>query len=45
VRRALIPLLALACGLTVANLYYSQPLLDLIADAFGVSEGAARPTR
>jgi len=41
VRRALIPLLALACGLTVANLYYSQPLLDLIADAFGVSEGAA----
>ncbi|WP_433373984.1 MFS transporter [Actinoplanes sp. CA-142083] len=40
-RRALIPLLALACGLTVANLYYSQPLLDLIADAFGVSEGAA----
>ena len=41
VRRALIPLLALACGLTVANLYYSQPLLDLIADAFGVTEGAA----
>lgn len=40
-RRALIPLLALACGLTVANLYYSQPLLDLIADAFGVGEGAA----
>jgi predicted MFS family arabinose efflux permease len=41
VRRALIPLLALACGLTVANLYYSQPLLDLIADAFGVTQGAA----
>lgn len=40
-RRALIPLLAVACGLTVANLYYSQPLLDLIADAFGVTEGAA----
>ncbi|MFF5291926.1 MFS transporter [Paractinoplanes globisporus] len=40
-RRALIPLLALACGLTVANLYYSQPLLDLIAGAFGVSQGAA----
>ncbi|WP_433300362.1 MFS transporter [Actinoplanes sp. CA-030573] len=41
VRRALIPLLALACGLTVANLYYSQPLLDLIAGNFGVSQGAA----
>jgi predicted MFS family arabinose efflux permease len=41
VRRALIPLLAVACGLTVANLYYSQPLLDLIAGDFGVSEGAA----
>jgi predicted MFS family arabinose efflux permease len=33
--------LATACGLTVANLYYSQPLLDLIAGAFGVSQGAA----
>jgi predicted MFS family arabinose efflux permease len=41
VRRALIPVLATACGLTVANLYYSQPLLDLIAHAFGVSQGAA----
>ncbi|MEU4238641.1 MFS transporter [Actinoplanes sp. NPDC026619] len=40
-RRSLTVLLALACGLTVANLYYSQPLLDLIADAFGVSQGAA----
>ena len=33
--------LAIACGLTVANLYYAQPLLDLIAGAFGVSQGAA----
>ncbi len=33
--------LAAACGLTVANLYYAQPLLDLIADDFGVSRGAA----
>jgi predicted MFS family arabinose efflux permease len=33
--------LAAACGLTVANLYYSQPLLDLIADTFGVGQGAA----
>ena len=40
-RRALTFVLALACGLTVANLYYSQPLLDLIADSFGVSQGAA----
>ncbi|GIE07279.1 MFS transporter [Paractinoplanes durhamensis] len=40
-RRSLIFVLAVACGLTVANLYYSQPLLDLIADAFDVSQGAA----
>jgi predicted MFS family arabinose efflux permease len=41
VRRPLIFVLAMACGLTVANLYYSQPLLDLIAGTFGVSQGAA----
>ncbi|MET0424426.1 MAG: MFS transporter [Actinoplanes sp.] len=40
-RRALTFVLAAACGLTVANLYYSQPLLDLVAEAFGVSQGAA----
>lgn len=40
-RRVLTLVLAIACGLTVANLYYSQPLLDLIAHAFGVSQGAA----
>lgn len=40
-RRALTVVLAIACGLTVANLYYSQPLLDLISHAFGVSQGAA----
>ena len=40
-RRALTFVLALACGLTVANLYYSQPLLDLVAGTFGVSQGAA----
>ena len=33
--------LAVACGLTVANLYYSQPLLELIAQSFHVSRGAA----
>jgi predicted MFS family arabinose efflux permease len=39
--RAITLVLAVACGLTVANLYYSQPLLDLIAGSFDVSQGAA----
>jgi predicted MFS family arabinose efflux permease len=39
--RSLTVVLAVACGVTVANLYYSQPLLDLIAGTFGVSQGAA----
>ena len=34
-------LLAVACGATVANLYYAQPLLDTIAQALGVSSGTA----
>ncbi|MFI7587481.1 MFS transporter [Spongisporangium articulatum] len=33
--------LALSCGLTVANLYYAQPLLDAIARRFDVAEGTA----
>ena len=33
--------LAVACGLTVANLYYAQPLLDLIAHSFDVGQGTA----
>ena len=33
--------LAVACGASVANLYYAQPLLDLIGASFGVSQGAA----
>nr|WP_296069735.1 MFS transporter [uncultured Actinoplanes sp.] len=40
-RRGLTFILAVACGLTVANLYYAQPLLDLVANSFGVSQGAA----
>ncbi|APZ42171.1 MFS transporter [Acidihalobacter ferrooxydans] len=37
----LVLVMALACGITVANLYYAQPLLDTLASVFGVSTGAA----
>jgi hypothetical protein len=30
-------LFALACGSAVANVYYAQPLLDTMADEFGIS--------
>jgi predicted MFS family arabinose efflux permease len=33
--------LAFACGASVANLYYAQPLLSLISRAFGVGQGTA----
>jgi predicted MFS family arabinose efflux permease len=34
-------LLAFACGASVANLYYAQPLLNLIGHSFGVGRGTA----
>jgi predicted MFS family arabinose efflux permease len=39
--RGLVALLALACGATVANLYYIQPLLSVVGHDFGVSDGVA----
>jgi predicted MFS family arabinose efflux permease len=33
--------LATACGLAVANIYFAQPILDLLAGSFHVSQGAA----
>ncbi|HEX4753982.1 MAG TPA: MFS transporter, partial [Solirubrobacterales bacterium] len=41
VPRKLVALLAIGCGVTVANLYYAQPLLDAIASHFDVSDGTA----
>ncbi len=34
-------LLAAACGLTAANIYYAQPLIGLIAPAVGLGDRAA----
>ena len=34
-------LLAVACGLTAANIYYAQPLIGLIAPAVGLGDAAA----
>jgi ribosomal protein S18 acetylase RimI-like enzyme len=39
--RRLVLLFAVACGASVANLYYAQPLLDRIARDLDVSPGAA----
>lgn len=36
----LVRLLAVAVAVSVANLYYAQPLLDTLAADFGVSQGA-----
>lgn len=38
---ALVALIAVACGASVANVYYAQPLLELLAQAFGWAPGAA----
>jgi predicted MFS family arabinose efflux permease len=35
--RSRVLLLAVACGLAVANVYYAHPLLDAIADSFGIA--------
>jgi predicted MFS family arabinose efflux permease len=39
--RLIMVVLAVACGATVANMYYPQPLLDQISSAFSVSQGSA----
>ena len=39
--RGLVLLLATTCGAAVANNYYAQPLLNTIANAFGVSDATA----
>jgi predicted MFS family arabinose efflux permease len=39
--RGLVRLLALACGVTIANVYYAQPLLHTIGHGLGTSQAAA----
>ncbi len=39
--RALVLLFAVSCGVSVANLYYAQPVLHDIATSFGTSSGTA----
>jgi predicted MFS family arabinose efflux permease len=39
--RRLVVLFAIACGASLANLYYAQPLLPAIGAQFGVSDGTA----
>jgi predicted MFS family arabinose efflux permease len=39
--RRLVLLLAIACGAAVASLYYVQPLLNVVGDAFDISEARA----
>ncbi|MRS08956.1 MFS transporter, partial [Bacillus anthracis] len=37
----LIILLATACGIIVANLYYAQPLIGVISNEIGLSNSSA----
>lgn len=39
--RGMVRLLAAACAVTIANIYYAQPLLHAIARGFGASQSAA----
>jgi predicted MFS family arabinose efflux permease len=39
--RAVTVTLAFTCGAAIANVYYAQPLLDLISHSFHVSQGSA----
>ena len=39
--RGTVALLAVVCGAAVANIYYAQPLLPVVAGALRVSEGSA----
>ncbi|MCD2194406.1 MFS transporter [Actinomycetospora endophytica] len=39
--RPTVGLLAVVCGAAVANIYYAQPLLPVVAQAFSVGEGQA----
>lgn len=41
ISRTLVVLLAVACGISAASLYYAQPLLATIAVTFGTSAGTA----
>ena len=41
ISRSLVLLFAVSCGVSVANLYYAQPVLDDIAKSFGTSSGTA----
>src|SRR5882757_2227051 len=41
ISRTQVAVFAAACGLTVANIYYSQPLLGLIAPALALPAGLA----
>src|ERR1039458_2361857 len=41
ISRGLVAVLAMACGLAVANLYYAQPLLHALTGAFGTTAGGA----